>query len=347
MQSQNKFKRILSLNYYELMRTYFDFTLKGRHIFPYFFGGFLLLAGIVYLFYKWSASMGAQIYLNSNYLLFIGVNILESFLTMLITMSVTFFAVSLTVKGLSLREDRFECDYDFGKFLTAILPGVFFSAITLGLYYPWLLVKVIRYFSRNTYFRYNGFGFQGTAMNLFSLMVLFALLPAVAIFIVVFSYSAALSMGTGVPMWVTPIIYAVLFCLCMYQAFFTKWLVNFSHGSKKIVADIKIWHMTWFFVGQSLLCGITLGLYIPMAALRSYRYIAGRIVVGEDMVEERLGFTMLAWKDYFYLLGQMLLTLVTAGIYGAWAYARISTRILKRTYVDVIENSNKPMPVRD
>ena len=90
---------------------------------------------------------------------------------------------------------------------------------------------------------------------------------------------------------------------------------------------------------------VTLGLYYPMALLRVWRYYVGRLVLGREEVEDRFGFTMQPGRNYLFVLGQLLLTVVTFGLYFPWAYARVASLLVGRSYVEVQEERGRePMP---
>lgn len=118
-----------------------------------------------------------------------------------------------------------------------------------------------------------------------------------------------------------------------------------TYGRKRIMSSVQCGKAGWFIFGQVLLSGITLCLYLPMATIRIWRYYATRTVIGEDNIEKILGFSMTPKRDYFFILGQMLLTAITLGIYFPWGYARTMSRLIRQTYVETLETtSSEPMP---
>ena len=66
---------------------------------------------------------------------------------------------------------------------------------------------------------------------------------------------------------------------------------------------------------------------------------------GREEVEDRFGFTMQPGRNYLFVLGQLLLTVVTFGLYFPWAYARVASLLVGRSYVEVQEERGRePMP---
>lgn len=50
-------------------------------------------------------------------------------------------------------------------------------------------------------------------------------------------------------------------------------------------------------------------------------------------------------RNYLFVLGQLLLTVVTLGLYFPWAYARVASLLVGRSYVEVQEERGRePMP---
>lgn len=144
---------------------------------------------------------------------------------------------------------------------------------------------------------------------------------------------------------VTLVFILLVLLICFYEALYIKWYINMTYGRKRIMSSVQCGKAGWFIFGQLLLSGITLCLYLPMAALRIWRYYATRTVIGEDNIEKILGFSMTPKRDYFFILGQMLLTAITLGIYFPWGYARTMSRLIRQTYVETLENtSDEPIP---
>ena len=86
---------------------------------------------------------------------------------------------------------------------------------------------------------------------------------------------------------------------------------------------------------QMLLSVITLGIYLPAAYMKVYRYLVGHteIHVGQKQ-EGRFGFQAQTGRGFGLLWGQMLLTAVTLGIYTPWAMAKVGKYFLSNTYVE-------------
>ena len=303
------------------------------------------MAGMAVLYFFWLKSHPVPSpFFDKAFFAAQAVSAATGLLMTIATFLVTFFTVTFTIKAISLRGEGFTCEHNFRDYLWIVVKGSLLTLVTLGIYFPWFLTKVMRYFASNTYFRYNEFRFEGSAMNLFAIMVIFIVLPVVLISIALRVLVLSMITGGDPPVWFYVAFPAVYLVIAMFVSLYIKWFINFSYGPKRITADVKFWHSSWFLFGQMLLLVATLGLYTPMFILRTHRYYVGRLVLGDEIVEDKFGFSMSSWRDYFYVLGQLLLAIITIGIYGAWAYANIMTRLLSKSFVEVVEEQKIPMP---
>jgi uncharacterized membrane protein YjgN (DUF898 family) len=338
------------------MRNYFDFKLKGSQIFLYVLAGWVVMAALTLVFalpYVGMAVSGEvpaikERLLDTAYLwsviAFLGI----AFAAIVVNYVVLFYIVKATVGGLSIGEDRFVPQYDPGRYVWLVVGGAFLSVITLGIYFPWFVTRMLRYFAENTSFRFNTFNFRGKGMALFGIIVLAMVLPvflaALGVAALGVSASAFGRQPSREVLWGFLIMFAMLFMAALYIALTIRWVFKFSYGSKRVTTDMKLIPAAFYIMGQSFLVMITMGLYGPMCMLRMYGYVVGHMVLGDEIVEDRFGFTLDVWKDYFFVLGQGLLTIITVGIYWPWAYARISTRLFTHSYVETVEERRMPMP---
>jgi uncharacterized membrane protein YjgN (DUF898 family) len=109
-----------------------------------------------------------------------------------------------------------------------------------------------------------------------------------------------------------------------------------------------IWWVTEFFpetgrnVINLVLAVIIFGFYFPMAFIRLYRYFIAHTksnVVDDKQIS--MGYDGNQLSAFFFIWGQVLLTVVTLGLYYPWAFSRIVHRVLTQTYITtdlVVEN---------
>lgn len=254
--------------------------------------------------------------------------------------------VRATAGGMALSGERFEADYPPRRYAALCTKGILLGTVTLGVYLPWFIRDVVRYFAEGTSFRFHALEFRGSASALFSYAVLLCVAPAFVVYSlvpVVMMRASAGTEGMYVLCWFLYIL--LLAFVCVYRAVAVKWFVDFTYGGKRLLSTVCGWRAGCFVFGQALLVLVTLGLYYPMALLRVWRYYVGRLVLGREEVEDRFGFTMQPGRNYLFVLGQLLLTVVTFGLYFPWAYARVASLLVGRSYVEVQEERGRePMP---
>jgi len=88
---------------------------------------------------------------------------------------------------------------------------------------------------------------------------------------------------------------------------------------------------------EILLTVITLGIYMPLAYLKLFKYFSERTIAQKETLSLQFGYELDLKNDFLFIWGQLLLTIVTLGIYYPWAYAKIGRRVLAKTYVAEID----------
>lgn len=324
------------------MRNYFELRIKGSLLARYYIAAYVIivaLAAIYVLGFVIPAEPDPV--LDGAYLGLLLLRMLLVFLVSAISYFILFFFVKSTVGGLSLNEERFTEDYNFKSYMVVCLRGLFLTVVTCGIYMPWFIAEIVRLFSGGISLKGDKIEFKGDGMTLFSYLALMVLLPSF-LFVLLF-------VGIPVTLKSMPLLVVfsvgLLICISVYYALAAKWIVSFTHGMRRVASTVKGWHFGIFIAGQMLLSLITCGLYYPMALLRIWKYFVSHAVIGEETVEERLGFSMIDGKNYLTVLGQMLLVTITFGIYYPWAYAKIACLLVNQTYLETIEKPSENMPL--
>ncbi len=331
------------------MRNYFSFRLKGLSIFvPCFVA---LVAVYAYCIVNAVMFQGESIFLadiaiDSNWVALFIVWFVSVYVLTSIMCGAVFFVVKRSVESLTYSENAFETDYRFGEYAKMVLPNILLVIVTAGIYLPWFANKLMKYFAARTTHNFNLMEFGGTPMTLFVYSVLLYALPLAVLSGIMDSIGPLEQSGDGMAIfWYILTMHGIFFFASMYTAcIYPKWLLRFWYGNRRVASTATVWGGCWFIFGQMLLCLVTLCLYAPAACLKIYRYYIRKMVAGDEMVETRFGYDLRPWRDYFYLLGQGLLVLLTLGIYWPWGYARISERIINRIYVENEEKHSEPMP---
>lgn len=330
------------------MRNYFSCNIKGGKLFMPFIIFWLLLAGLILANSIWFAPTSEMMptIFNWAYIWKWAFNIMTLLLALSAMSLWLYHCTRETIRSTSLEGDSFEPCYNSREYTMMCLKGVLLSTVTLGIYTPWFIKKLTAYFAENTAYRTNFFEFHGKGSSLFIYMVLLVAIPAFLYETVINEIAPLATFAMyQAGLTVTLVFILLVLLICFYEALYIKWYINMTYGRKRIMSSVQCGKAGWFIFGQVLLSGITLCLYLPMATIRIWRYYATRTVIGEDNIEKILGFSMTPKRDYFFILGQMLLTAITLGIYFPWGYARTMSRLIRQTYVETLENtSDEPMP---
>ena len=82
----------------------------------------------------------------------------------------------------------------------------------------------------------------------------------------------------------------------------------------------------------------TVWLYLPAFMISVYKYYITRVDVKDESnnVTHRLGCALTIREDFLYIFGQILLTIVTLGIYSPWACCNIWKRFISKTFIEEI-----------
>ena len=327
------------------MKCFFDFRVKGIR---------LLAICLGYLICLW-AVMGVAMWFGSMYemnrmMMASGLPVEESPVNyaplVYVTMQLIYFVVSLLlgfflitecVKGLSFKGESLQPQYELGKYIGLVVMGFLLTIITLGIYYPWFLTKITRFFASGTMYRDQPFAFKGTGVNLFCIMTFVLLIPYIFLLgIFYFTLYVAMSSGSAGFAIIAPLcLVAILLLYSLYCALVYRWMIDFSYGNSRIVLKVSIPVTMLFMFIQIVLCILTAGLFVPIAVVMIYRYIVGNMrLVSEAGEESAFGYQGRIGYDCLYVYGQALLTVITAGIYTPWLISKMGRRLVSNTYLE-------------
>lgn len=243
--------------------------------------------------------------------------------------------MTATMEAVGLDGEPIATNYDFGKYMKKALWWSLLSTLTLGIYLPWYLTRITRYFFAEASYRRRPLGFHAKGMGLFSLIVLVYMLPVVALCFLM--ESGVISLTDVIALDRPTLILAGVVLLIvglLWMSFFVvvcvRWAVNMSCGEERLLSTLKLGRSSLFVMGQLLLTVLTLGLYTPMMELRLMQYFAEGVEVAE---ERRMGMSLHPWRDWLYVWGQLLLVIVTCGLYMPWYYTNILRRFIPRLYL--------------
>jgi uncharacterized membrane protein YjgN (DUF898 family) len=206
------------------------------------------------------------------------------------------------------------------EFVLMYIGNGILSVLTLGIFAPWAIRNVLRHVAKHVEYERDGFGFEGKALDLLEMSIGALVLPIILICIGL----ALLGKGIGaLSAWGLPMVLCFYLVLVPFVYFSLKWMVNFRFGKARIRLDAEAIPSILKILQELFLSIVTLGIYAPAAHARLFKYFADRTKVSKDdgsiwSVKTTLD-TLQAWKLTWTVI---LLTIVTAGVYGAWAYCR-------------------------
>ena len=250
-------------------------------------------------------------------------------------------AMKHSIGALSYGDVAFECDYSTRQYVGLVVGGVALTVLTCGLYLPWFITRLMKFFCEGVSHSFHLMTFRGKAMRLFAITILTYVLPMVAVAVIMqqtdlldpanFSFD----MMSFTPLMGLGVVLVELFCVSLFVVLLCRWWVDVTYGDKIITTRMSALPATGYIVWQLVLSLLTVGLYAPMASLRTMQYVAERsVVVGADGEEKRMGLRLRSWRDWAWMWGQVLLLVVTLGIYLPWYYAKTMNRFGGRLYVE-------------
>lgn len=261
-----------------------------------------------------------------------------SWLMLVVLCGLMFPLTVATFEAAGYEGENVKTDYHFGDYMRLTAVGSLLTILTAGIYAPWFCVRLTRYFCEGASWRLRYFGFHAKGMGLFAIITLLFWLPYMVLLGCVMggtmllpteaapTTTAVLASVVGTIVFV---LWMALFCVVV-----TRWMMNLSIGDERVVCDMHVGRATLFLAGQMVLTLLTLGLYTPMMELRLMQYVAENTKVGEGEGARYLGMRLRAWRDWGYVWLQMLLTIITLGIYLPWYYTKILNRFIPRLYVE-------------
>jgi|WetSurMetagenome_2_1015567.scaffolds.fasta_scaffold00841_9 hypothetical protein len=307
------------------MRNYFDFTLKGRRLLPYwilfmvvFYAPYIC---IVFKMKEYTYDFANQ----AKYILLL-------YLLTAVCCLIFYFIIRLSIEGISFKQKNIVFNSSFGKFLGVYLPGILLSVITLGVYYPWFFKSMNKYFVNNSSFGSESFNFMGKGGRLFVIILLCLLLP-----FILFTLIAGALIFFKMP-YLMPKLPVIMYSLVVvlmipFTYFFYKWIVDINYKGYHIKWQTKCWPSLGKIALEVILSVITVGIYSPLAMFRLYKYFADRTIAEKGEISRRFGYDIDPLNDFLYTWGQLLLALVTLSIYYPWACCKICKRMLGKTYL--------------
>ncbi len=306
------------------MKNYFSFNLTGKKLLPIWalFLVFFLAPYLTLIFAMKNLQFGE----SPTKLLFPLLILL-----VVIAFALTFYIAKLTIENVSLNGKFIVFNGSFGRYIWTILLGSFLSILTLGVYSAWFVRDIHRFFIDNSSYDSNALKFQGKGGKLFVILLLTIVIPIIVLVIIMFQLMFNNPGQIASVRWIQQLVMPFIMIPYMYLVY--NWMINVDYKDFNISWKTDFWSACGKIGIEVILSLLTLGIYGPLATLRLYKYFTERTVAQSSERELRFGYDLDQLKDFLFLWGQLLLTLITLGIYYPWAFCKIGSRILGKTYL--------------
>jgi len=257
---------------------------------------------------------------------------LEFFVFGIINIILSFLIIKNIINSIYLNDKSFVFLGQLGEYFWLVVSSTFLMIITLFIYTPFYIRRYVKFISSNTYYEEKNFEFNGKGEELLGIMIFLLVIPYVTIVVL------SLNLEEITPMKI--VLFAIIFFIAFimivsYIFYYIKWLINFIYSDIEIRLRAKAKQSILFLLGQILLTIITLFIYLPASIIKIIQYIADNIRIDDytdKLYKINTEFTIKeSWK---YLGLQILLSIVTIGIYLPWAYCNIIKYILERIVIE-------------
>ncbi|SEB78152.1 Uncharacterized membrane protein YjgN, DUF898 family [Tenacibaculum sp. MAR_2009_124] len=199
------------------------------------------------------------------------------------------------------------------EFALIFFKNVLLTILTLGIYYPWAKIELLKFHSNSTILKDNNFNFHGNPKDVFKsflVVFLFIIVAYSLLFTSVASNSSITQTILLIGSYLTLMVLAPLIIhgTLKYRSQKTTWKgVQFNYlGSKS--------ELFWKFISGLLITFLTLGIYTPWFVIEIRRYVIRHLRFGNLSFEFQGDGAKLFWIQ----LKLILLSPLTLGIYTFW-----------------------------
>lgn len=233
------------------------------------------------------------------------------------------------INNIAFDNKQFSFHGNIPSFIGMNLLGIFLTIITLTIYMPWYIRRIMNHILTNIEYDGKRPEFNGNGGKLFVTMLWAFYIPVVII--------AALSAffreySTAVNYRVfNQVLSQILFIPFMYKIY--QWMFdNTSWNGLNTRWNTEFWPSVGFMLGQALLTLITVFIYWPAAFVRIYSYFASLTQIqGNGQTKGHFEFKGKAGSGFLLIWGQVLLTIITLGFYLPWGMVRVYKWFIEET----------------
>lgn len=324
------------------MKDYFKFTLKGEKLLPIWLL-YLVFAVFPTIYVQvLSRSMNQQPHqageviqkLGSQFQIFGWILII-----MIVRYAISFFIAKMSIEHFEYKNTTFSFIGKFGDFMGLLLLNLLFTIISFGIYSPWMIKNIMNFFADNSSHQNDAPEFKGKGGKLF-LIITFTLMIPVVILSICFGVFIAMATKQASDIEMKTAIYTSIFVVLISMMMLTyiyyvyKWFANFNFKGYSIQWETSFWDSVGKIALEAIFSVITLGIYTPLACVKLYQYFTERTIARSDLKCKKLGYDIEPLEDFLFIWGQLLLSIITLGVYYSWAFCKVNERIIGKTYVE-------------
>lgn len=304
------------------MKKYFDFTLSGKK---------MLIAWLL-IFIPMIVLNLIQT-LDLNEMTRYGWPIILGFFFGLLIpiLAGSFYISTLIIKSVRFNHTQIEFDGKLATYFGKVILGYLLSVITIGIYMGAYIKNVTKYMIDSSSLNGSRFEFKGRAGKLLLIIILSCIIPMVLLTIVM---TNSLLEGNPDPslLAITNALSVIIMIPYIYLIY--NWMVDVKFKEYHIRWETSFINSCGKILLEILLILITLGIYMPLGYLKLYKYFIERTVAESRDKTLHFGYELEDKDDFIYIWKQLLLVMITLGIYYPWAIANVGKRVLGKTYLE-------------
>ncbi len=217
------------------------------------------------------------------------------------------------IAGLKSEKKTFNYSGKGGEFFLMFFKNIFLTIITLGLYYPWAKIEILKYHYQSSELDNTRFSFNGTGKEVFK--------GYIKVYLLFIAFSILYTIGVESQNAAIVFISIISYYLIIFL------LIPFAiHGSMRYRASRSSWkgitfkylgdrvELLWKFIIGLLLTLLTLGIYGSWFQVEIRKYVISHLRFGNLSFDFKGKGENLFWihvKGFF-------LSILTFGIYSFW-----------------------------
>jgi uncharacterized membrane protein YjgN (DUF898 family) len=262
------------------------------------------------------------------------------FLVLIMTILLRIFIFKQFVKTTKYDNDFFDFTGSIWKFLWINIRDAILSLASFGIYYSWFMENIARFVFSNIKYLGQALQFNGRGGALLKIFLLYYILP-IGIFqyyyyttffvnMMDFDMESFWSMYLQMTGMIL-IMYVIMIPFC-YKAF--KWLIDLEYNGREIKLHDDSWTSLGIIAREMIITIATLGIYFPAAMVRLYIYFVSHIgIIGQEGKNFIRFDSIPVSKGFTYIWGQLLLSMISWGIYYPFAVCKIIKWFADKTYL--------------